>query len=91
MMVRVFDSSKSITVGEVDFLRLVLVNWRFLLLWSLGHPWIHTFGAILSNLHQKSEIYQKKRQAHHYYGREREPDALLISHPIHRYIGNQRR
>lgn len=63
MMVRAFDGSKSIVVGEVDFtletgscqfvVPFVVVDISTTFNMLLGRPWVHTVGVIPSSQHQK--------------------------------------
>lgn len=63
MMVRAFNDSKSVAMGEVD-ITLEIVPCQFVIPFVvidisttfnmlLACPWIHTTGAITSSLHQK--------------------------------------
>lgn len=62
-MVRAFDGSKSIAVGELDLtlkigpcqfvVPFVIVDIPTTFNMLLGRPWIHTTGAIPFSLHQK--------------------------------------
>lgn len=96
MTVRAFDGSKSVEVDltleirpfqfEVSFIVVDILANSML----LGRSWINSAGAIPSSLTPEGETYQR-RLAHHYYRRKENPYPLLFSHPIHRYVRDQRR